>query len=63
VNDGVGQKAIDYLHSRDTELDPGLSATEFERIETTFGFRFAVEHRAMLAIRTGHAGATALTPH
>jgi hypothetical protein len=49
VNADVGREAADYLQSRGIQLDPGLSGREFERIESTFGFRFAPEHRALLA--------------
>lgn len=46
----VGRHAIEYLRSRGIKLEPGLTTSEFERIEATFGFRFAPEHRAMLSI-------------
>jgi hypothetical protein len=38
------------LRRRDAcAIDPGLSETEFERIEREFGFRFSDDHRAFLA--------------
>jgi hypothetical protein len=50
VDADLGREAADYLQSRGIRLDPGLSEREFERIESTFGFEFAPEHRALLAV-------------
>lgn len=51
-NDGkhLGTEAAHRLaHAACCTLEPGLSDTEFSRIETTFGFSFSADHRAFLA--------------
>ncbi|MFF3455263.1 hypothetical protein ACFYXH_13185 [Streptomyces sp. NPDC002730] len=46
----LGAEAARRLAEADCcEIEPGLSDDEFHRIETTYGFRFADDHRAFLA--------------
>ncbi|UGT59454.1 hypothetical protein [Nocardia asteroides] len=46
----VGERAAARLaRLRCCAIEPGLSDSEFERIESSYGFEFADDHRAFLA--------------
>ncbi|MEV0896029.1 hypothetical protein [Actinoplanes sp. NPDC049802] len=44
-----GAEAVRRLAARGVHIEPGLTGAEFDRIERTFGFAFADDHRAFLA--------------
>jgi hypothetical protein len=49
----LGVEAARWLRDRkhgNTELTPGLSTEEFDRVEQRFGFHFADDHRAFLEV-------------
>lgn len=42
-------EAVRLLTRAHVDLDPGLTESELREVEDRFGFRFAVDHRALLA--------------
>lgn len=49
-NRGVAQAALGVLRSAGVRLAPGLSEVELVAAETELGFRFAPDHRELLAL-------------
>jgi hypothetical protein len=52
IDDGtaLGREAAKRILGRTAEIRPGLTAAEFDDIEGRFGFEFADDHRAFLAV-------------
>jgi hypothetical protein len=46
----LGEEAARRLAQRRRDIQPGLTATEFDRIEQQYEFEFADDHRAFLSV-------------